>query len=134
MNIYATHNWSEISKRLRTVVYIVIIKASSLLDRILLYFWHIRREFLLFLTDSRWQFFSFYVCKMCVNQYTMVPAVVNLVATKGRDTYSGIISEFTCFKCKSFSVSGFESLLYAMKQFYITKSQRESSSKRCQYC
>ncbi|KAJ8927417.1 hypothetical protein NQ314_020086 [Rhamnusium bicolor] len=40
---------------------------------------------------------------MCVNQYTMVPAVVNLVATKGRDTYTGFISEFTCFKCKSFS-------------------------------
>ncbi|KAJ8984774.1 hypothetical protein NQ317_003686 [Molorchus minor] len=40
---------------------------------------------------------------MCVNQYTMVPAVVNLVATKGRDTYSGFISEFTCFKCKHFS-------------------------------
>lgn len=35
----------------------------------------------------------------------MVPAVVNLVATKGRDTYSGFISEFTCFKCKHFSVS-----------------------------
>ncbi|XP_072393091.1 inositol-trisphosphate 3-kinase homolog isoform X3 [Diabrotica undecimpunctata] len=42
---------------------------------------------------------------MCVNQYTMVPAVVNLVATKGRDTYTGFINEFACFKCRSFSSS-----------------------------
>lgn len=41
---------------------------------------------------------------MCVNQYTMVPAVVNLVATKGKDTYAGLISELTCFKCKSYAV------------------------------
>ncbi|CAH0555216.1 unnamed protein product [Brassicogethes aeneus] len=40
---------------------------------------------------------------MCVNQTTMVPAVVNLVAMKGRDTYSGFISEFSCFKCRTFS-------------------------------
>ncbi|CAH1115237.1 unnamed protein product [Psylliodes chrysocephalus] len=42
---------------------------------------------------------------MCVNQYSMVPAVVNLVATKGRDTYTGFINEFACFKCRSFSSS-----------------------------
>lgn len=35
----------------------------------------------------------------------MVPAVVNLVATKGRDTYTGFINEFACFKCRSFSSS-----------------------------
>ena len=41
---------------------------------------------------------------MCVNQVAMVPAVVNFVASKGKDTYSGFISEFTCFKCRGFSV------------------------------
>ncbi|KAJ3643020.1 hypothetical protein Zmor_025760 [Zophobas morio] len=40
---------------------------------------------------------------MCVNQVAMVPAVVNFVASKGKDTYSGFISEFTCFKCRGFS-------------------------------
>ncbi|KAK9877320.1 hypothetical protein WA026_017716 [Henosepilachna vigintioctopunctata] len=38
---------------------------------------------------------------MCVNQIAMVPAVVNLVASKGKDTYSGFISELTCFKCRN---------------------------------
>ncbi|KAL1501898.1 hypothetical protein ABEB36_007135 [Hypothenemus hampei] len=36
---------------------------------------------------------------MCVSHIEMVPAVVNLVANKGRDTYSGLIQEFACFKC-----------------------------------
>ncbi|KAF7287393.1 hypothetical protein GWI33_001747 [Rhynchophorus ferrugineus] len=35
----------------------------------------------------------------------MVPAVVSLVANKGRDTYSGFIQEFACFKCKNLSTS-----------------------------
>lgn len=35
----------------------------------------------------------------------MVPAVVSLVANKGRDTYSGLIQEFACFKCKNLSTS-----------------------------
>lgn len=42
--------------------------------------------------------------EMCVNHVAMVPAVVNIVASKGKDTYSGFISEITCFKCRSFSV------------------------------
>lgn len=29
----------------------------------------------------------------------MVPAVVSLVASKGRDTYSGLIQDLACFKC-----------------------------------
>jgi hypothetical protein len=41
---------------------------------------------------------------MCVNQIAMVPAVVNFMASKGKDTYSGFISEFGCFKCGGFSV------------------------------
>ncbi|CAH1953823.1 unnamed protein product [Acanthoscelides obtectus] len=51
------------------------------------------------------------VCKnrtkdiMCVNHYTMVPAVVELVANKGRDTYAGLVQELTCFRCWSFSPS-----------------------------
>ncbi|VEN45973.1 unnamed protein product [Callosobruchus maculatus] len=42
---------------------------------------------------------------MCVNHYAMVPAVVELVANKGRDTYAGLVQELTCFKCWSFSPS-----------------------------
>ncbi|CAG9760595.1 unnamed protein product [Ceutorhynchus assimilis] len=42
---------------------------------------------------------------MCVSHIEMVPAVVSLVANKGRDTYSGLIQEFACFKCKHLSAS-----------------------------
>lgn len=34
----------------------------------------------------------------------MVPAVVNFVASKGKEGYSGFISEFACIKCRGFSV------------------------------
>lgn len=44
---------------------------------------------------------------MCVNHLTMVPAVVNIVASKGKDTYTGFISEITCFKCRTLSVGVF---------------------------
>lgn len=41
---------------------------------------------------------------MCVNQLTMVPTVLNIVASKGKDTYTGFMSEITCFKCRTLSV------------------------------
>lgn len=34
--------------------------------------------------------------------------MVNLVTSKGRESYSGFISEFACFKCKSFAASSSE--------------------------
>lgn len=43
----------------------------------------------------------------------MVPAVVNIVASKGKDTYSGFISEITCFKCRTFSVGNIFFMIYA---------------------
>ncbi|XP_048518970.1 inositol-trisphosphate 3-kinase homolog isoform X4 [Dendroctonus ponderosae] len=36
---------------------------------------------------------------MCVSRIEMVPAVVSLVATKGRDRYSGLIQDLVCFRC-----------------------------------
>lgn len=45
---------------------------------------------------------------MCVSHFEMVPAVVSLVANKGRDTYSGFIQEISCFKCKNLSPSDHE--------------------------
>lgn len=44
---------------------------------------------------------------MCVNHLTMVPTVVNVVANKGKDAYSGIISELICLKCRTLSVCVF---------------------------
>lgn len=42
---------------------------------------------------------------MCVNHLTMVPAVVNFVTSKGKDTYTGFISDLICVKCATLSVS-----------------------------
>ncbi|KRT86433.1 hypothetical protein AMK59_6, partial [Oryctes borbonicus] len=40
---------------------------------------------------------------MCVNHLAMVPAVVNFVASKGKDTYSGFISDLICVRCATLS-------------------------------
>lgn len=42
---------------------------------------------------------------MCVNQLAMVPSVVNMVTSKGKDTYTTLISDLTCFKCRNVSSS-----------------------------
>jgi hypothetical protein len=54
---------------------------------------------------------------MCVNQIAMVPAVVNFMASKGKDTYSGFISEFGCFKCGGFSVRVVEAVPSRRRSF-----------------
>ncbi|KAK4876160.1 hypothetical protein RN001_012582 [Aquatica leii] len=42
---------------------------------------------------------------MCVNRLTMIPMYLNVVASKGKDTYAGIISELNCVKCRVFSTN-----------------------------
>lgn len=42
---------------------------------------------------------------MCVNHLTMIPMYLNVVASKGKHTYAGLISELNYVKCKVFSTN-----------------------------
>ncbi|KAF5282353.1 hypothetical protein FQR65_LT14342 [Abscondita terminalis] len=42
---------------------------------------------------------------MCVNHLTVIPMYLNVVASKGKDTYAGIISELNGVKCRVFSTN-----------------------------
>ncbi|XP_018319133.1 inositol-trisphosphate 3-kinase homolog isoform X2 [Agrilus planipennis] len=38
---------------------------------------------------------------MCVSNIAMLPMYLNVVASKGKDAYTGLISELTCTKCRT---------------------------------
>lgn len=49
--------------------------------------------------------FCAHECEMCVNHFEMVPAVVNFVTNKGKESYNEFLSDLMCLKCKTLSVS-----------------------------